>query len=141
VRAGNTWAEQAFIKASNPTKLDVFGVRLALSGDGNTLAVSATSEDSAAQGINGKQDDESANESGAVYFFTRSGPTWRQQAYVKGSNTEAFDEFGAALALTYDGKLLAVGAPKEDSAAKGLGGDQRDNSAQETGAMYIFSVN
>jgi hypothetical protein len=34
-----------------------------------------------------------------------------------------------------------VGAPKEDGAAKGLGGDQRDNSAQEAGAMYIFSVN
>ena len=141
VRSGNTWAEQAFFKASNPTMLDVFGLRLALSGDGNTLAVSATSEDSASQGINGKQDDESANESGAVYFYTRNGTTWAQQAYVKGSNTEAFDEFGASLALTFDGKLLAVGAPKEDSGAKGVDGDQRDNSVQEAGAMYIFSVN
>ena len=141
VRSGNTWTEQAFFKASNPTMLDVFGLRLALSGDGNTLAVSATSEDSASQGINGKQDDESANESGAVYFYTRNGTTWAQQAYVKGSNTEAFDEFGASLALTFDGKLLAVGAPKEDSGAKGVDGDQRDNSVQEAGAMYIFSVN
>jgi hypothetical protein len=139
-RNGNTWTEQAFFKASNPAMLDWFGVRVALSGDGNTLAVGATSEDGGSQGINGKQDDDSAGESGAVYFFTRSGTSWTQQAYVKGSNTEAFDEFGSSLALTYDGKLLAVGAPKEDSAAKGVNGDQRDNSAQETGAVYIFSV-
>lgn len=141
VRAGNAWTEQAFFKASNPEMLDWFGVRVALSGDGNTLAVSATSEDSVAQGINGRQNDNSANESGALYFFTRNGTTWSQQAYVKGANTEAFDEFGTSLALSYDGKLLAVGAPKEDSAAKGANGDQRDNSAQEAGAIYVFSVN
>jgi hypothetical protein len=141
VRAGDTWTEQAFFKSSNPTMLDWFGVRLALSGDGNTLAVSAPNEDGGSNGINGKQDDDSATDSGAVYFFTRTGTSWAQQAYVKGSNTEAFDEFGNSVALTWDGKLLAVGGPKEDSAARGPNGDQHDNSAQEAGAVYIFSVN
>jgi hypothetical protein len=60
---------------------------------------------------------------------------------VKGSNTEAFDEFGASVALTRDGKLLVVGAPKEDSAAKGVGGNQNDNSAEEAGAVYVFAHN
>jgi hypothetical protein len=140
VRAGNTWTEQAFFKASNPTMLDWFGVRVTLSGDGNTLAVSATSEDGGSQGLNGNQNDDSANESGAVYFFARAGTTWTQQAYVKGSNTEAYDEFGAAVALSWDGKLLAVGAPKEDGGGRGFNGDPRDNSAQEAGAVYVFAV-
>ena len=112
VRNGNMWTQQAYIKASNAGKEDWFGSRLAMSGDGNTIAVGAQLEDSAAKGINGKQDDESAQESGAVYIFTRTGTTWTQKYYLKGSNTEAFDEFGSSMSLSRDGKLIAVGASK-----------------------------
>jgi len=141
VRNGNTWTEQAFIKSSNPGLADWFAVRLALSGDGNTLAVSAPNEDSAAKGINGNQGDDSAQEAGAVYFFTRSGATWTQQAYVKGSNTEAFDEFGSAVALSRDGRIMVVSARTEDSAAKGVNVNQNDNSATDSGAAYVFVNN
>ena len=132
------WSEQAYIKASNTGPNDTFGARLALSGDGGTLAVGAQLEDSAGQGIDAIQDDDSAPESGAVYLFTRNGSTWIQSAYVKGSNTEAFDEFGSAIALNGDGSLMAIGARGEDSAADGLNGDQGDNSAFESGAIYVF---
>jgi len=37
-------------QSSNPGKEDWFGVRIAISGDGNTVAVSAPNEDSAAKG-------------------------------------------------------------------------------------------
>jgi hypothetical protein len=141
IRNGTQWAQQAFIKASNTGKEDWFGSRLQLSGDGNTLAVSAQLEDSAAQGINGKQDDDSAQEAGAVYFFTRSGTTWSQKAYVKASNNEAFDEFGSSVALTRDGKTMAVGSRGEDSNAKGMNGNQADNSMKEAGAVYVFTYN
>ncbi len=138
VRNGTTWTQQAFLKASNPGKEDWFGVRIAISGDGNTVAVGAPNEDSAATGINGKQDDESALEAGAVYFFTRTGTTWVQQAYVKSSNTGAGDEFGSSIALNRDGKTLLVGARGEDSAAKGVNGNQADNSIRDAGAAYLF---
>jgi hypothetical protein len=138
VRSGTTWTQQAFIKASNTGKEDWFGSRLALSGDGNTAAIAAQLEDSAAQGINGKQDDDSAQEAGAVYFFTRIGTTWAQQVYLKGSNTQAFDEFGSSVALSRDGRTMAVGAREEASAAKGINGNQQDNSMKEAGAVYIF---
>ena len=141
VRNGNNWTEQAFLKASNTGQDDWFGSRLAISGDGNSLAVGAQVEDSAAKGINGKQDDDSAEEAGALYLFTRSGNTWTQQAYVKGSNTEAYDEFGSAMALSGDGKTLVVSARGEDSAAKGVSGNQADNSADEAGAAYVFTNN
>jgi hypothetical protein len=141
VRQGTQWAQQAFIKASNTGKEDWFGSRLQISGDGNTLAIAAQLEDSAGQGINGKQDDDSAQEAGAVYFFTRSGTSWAQKAYVKSSNDEAFDEFGSSVALSRDGRTLAVGARGEDSGAKGIDGNQADNSMKEAGAVYVFTYN
>jgi hypothetical protein len=139
VRNRGAWSQQAYIKASNTSRNDWFGSRLTLSGDGNTLAVGAQLEDSAAQGINANQNDETAQEAGAVYLFTRDGTTWTQYAYVKGSNTEAYDEFGSSVALSRDGALMAVGARGEDSAAVRVDGEQSDNSAYESGAVYVFS--
>ena len=110
MRNGTAWTQQAFIKSSNPHKNDWFGVRIAISGDGNTVAVSAPQEDGASKGINGSQTTLGASEAGAVYFFTRSGTTWTQQAYVKSSNSDASDEFGSSIALSEDGRTMVVGA-------------------------------
>jgi hypothetical protein len=139
VRAGGTWTQQAYIKASNPGKEDWFGSRLTLSGDGNTLAVGAQLENGGSKGINGNQKDQSAEDSGTVYFFTRIGAGWNQTAYVKASDAQAYDEFGSAMALSRDGRLLAAGARSEGSGAKGVNGKPNDNSAQEAGAVYIFT--
>jgi predicted amidohydrolase YtcJ len=140
VRNGGTWSEQAFLKASNTGPNDWFGARVALSGDGNTAAIAATNEDSGAKGINGRQNDESAEESGAVYLFTRTGSTWQQRAYIKGSNTEAFDEFGSSVALDRTGTTLVASARGEDSAARGVNGNQANNAADEAGAVYAFTI-
>jgi photosystem II stability/assembly factor-like uncharacterized protein len=101
--------------------------------------VGAQVEDGGSKGINGSQKDESAEDSGAVYFFTRAGATWTQAAYVKASNADAYDEFGSAMALSKDGKLMAVGARSEGSAAKGVNANQNDNSAPGAGAVYLFT--
>ncbi len=143
VRGGAGWAQQAYLKASNSGAGDLFGLcAVALSADGNTLAVGAHGEDSAARGINGNQADESAPAAGAVYVFVRTGTTWSQQAYLKASNADAGDEFGfCTVALSEDGNTLAVGAPEERSGANGVNGDQSDNSSLTTGAVYVFTRN
>ena len=51
---------------------------------------------------------------GAVYIYTRDHNTWSPAAYVKASNTKEAAEFGISVALNSDGKILAVGAVKED---------------------------
>lgn len=136
-RTGTTWAQEAYIKASNTDDLDSFGISLGL--DGDTLAVGAFGEDSSALGIGGNQSDNAAQDSGAVYVFTRTGTTWSQQAYVKPVNTQAGDAFGAAVALA--GNMLVVGAEGEDGASTGVNGDPSNNAAPDSGAVHVFVRN
>ena len=58
------WAQQAYVKASNPMAGAEFGHVVTLSADGNTMAVSAYFEASATKGINGNQHDDSIPQAG-----------------------------------------------------------------------------
>ncbi len=125
--SGGTWAQQAYITASNAGYPDFFGSSVALSADGTTLAVGAWGESSATTGVNGDGTDNSAWQSGAAYVFTRdSGGTWIQQAYIKASNTASEDWFGWSVTLSADGATLAVGATGE-------------SSGRASGAAYVFT--
>jgi hypothetical protein len=138
VRDGAEWQQQAYVKASNTGERDDFGRAVALSADGNTMAVGATGEDSASTGIGGFQEGSETVDSGAVYVFARAGSTWTQNAYVKASNTGLGDHFGSAVALSGDGNTLAVGAPEEDSGSTGVAGSQQNDDALDSGAVYVF---
>ena len=136
--ASGVWSQQAYIKASNTGNRDEFGYSVAV--DGDTLAVSAPFEDNNATGVNGDQARNFAPDSGAVYAFTRDASgVWSQIAYIKASNTEGFDRFGWSVAL--NGDTLAIGALFENSTATGVNGDQADNSAVQSGAVYVFTRN
>lgn len=137
-RSGESWQQQAYLKAAYAHDDDHFGVSVALSADGNTLAVGAEAEDGASQGIDGDQIVKSADEAGAVYLFRRTDTSWEPSTYFKASNAEMWDHFGSSVALSADGTTLAVGASSEDSASSGVDGDQTDNSASSAGAAYVF---
>lgn len=138
-RTGATWSQQTMLKASNARPGNngfgtLFGASVAIAG--NTVAVGSTFESSASKGVNGDQDDASADRAGAVYVFTRAGTAWSQQAYVKASNARAGSQFGSSVALV--GDSLAVGSWLESSSAKLLNGDQADASMDEAGSAYLF---
>jgi len=130
-------SQQSYLKSSNTDAGDNFSFSVAISGD--TLVVGAPEEDSAAEGVDGDQTDNSKIYSGAAYVFVRSGSTWSQQAYLKASNTDTADYFGYSVAIS--GDTLVVGAPDEDSAATGVDGNESDNSAHSSGAAYVFVRN
>ena len=138
-RTGETWYQQAYLKASNAEAEDYFGSAMALHND--TLVIGSRFEDSAAVGINGDQTNNAATNSGAVYVFERdpqaAAGSWTQQAYLKASNTEAQDGFGASVA--FNGDILVVGATGESSATSGINGDQANNAAAAAGAVYVFT--
>jgi hypothetical protein len=134
VRAGTTWTQQAYLKASNTGVGDSFGSSVSLSGD--LLAASAIAEGSAATGVGGNQADNSAIGAGAVYVFVRTGTAWAQRTYLKASNTGMSDNFGLSVSLSLDS--LAISAPTESSGASGFNGNQADNSVPRSGAVYVF---
>lgn len=136
VRSGKDWTQQAYVKASNTGMSDAFGTSVDLSGDGNTLAISALGESSNASGIGGDQDDDSSEGAGAVYVFVRTGAMWSQRTYVKASHTNKTDSFGS-VSLSEDGTTLAVGAYRENYGTTGIS-NQSDIVAFDAGAVYVY---
>ncbi|MFT3929430.1 MAG: histidine kinase [Spongiibacteraceae bacterium] len=139
VNTGSGWTQQAYLKASNTYAGDNFGESVALSSDGNTLAVGAPFEDSSATTINGSQTTRTAGDAGSIYVFTRSGSSWSQQAYVKPTNTYAASYFGWSVALSDDGNTLAAGAPGESNSNSGVNPGANTHSASNAGAAYVFT--
>ena len=112
-RSGNTWSQQAKLTAADGAETDIFGVRVALSGD--TALISARRDDDEVRGI----------DSGSAYVFTRSGSTWSQQAKLTATDGSANDRFGRSVALS--GDTAVIGAIFQD--------DKGDNS----GSAYLFT--
>ncbi|EJE8516368.1 hypothetical protein M5252_004723 [Vibrio parahaemolyticus] len=141
--AEGAWSQQAYIKASNAGYTHHF-YKVALSGDGKTLAVGAAGESSSSTGVDGDQDSNASPRSGAVYVY-RKEAEWVQQAYIKASNTDSNDEFSGnvnvydqTVALSDDGNVLVVTTINESSNATHVGGDESNNSSAQSGAAYVF---
>jgi hypothetical protein len=133
-----TWAQAAYLKPDNSGADFRFGAALSIAD--STIAVGALTEPSSRTGINPEPGDTDAAEAGAVYVFdlTAEG-AWQQSAYLKASNSDVRDHFGAAVTLR--GNALAVGAPLEASAQPGIQPPQDDNTAPGAGAVYLFFRN
>ncbi len=120
-RNGSTWNQQAFLKASNAAESNGFGYCVS-SESGDRVVVGAPW---------------AVNNVGAAYVFVRNRSGWSQQTFVNASNSAWNDRFGYAVAVS--GDTAVVGAYQEDSNAMGVGGDQTNNSATDSGAAYVFT--
>jgi hypothetical protein len=138
--ASGEWSQQVWLKAINARKNDQYGTSITISRDGNTVAVGSMfgAGPGGSKGVNADPNDDSNSGSGSVYLYTRSGHAWVPAAYVKAPNARTSGEFGNSVALSADGKTLAVGSFRETSAAKGVNGNQADTSAADSGAAYVF---
>ena len=87
---------------------DIFGIRTALSSDGNTVAVS---------GVN---NDDSFDNAGHVRIYQWDGSSWglRGEA-IEGA--AAGDEFGLTVSLSSAGDIVAIGARKNDETGTDAG--------------------
>jgi hypothetical protein len=126
-RAG-VWTHHAHLSTGEESYTDV--ARVAISGD--IIVVGAPLDDSAATGVNGNDDDHSAIAAGAAYIFERGAGGWRKTAYLKASNTKAFDRFGSSVAVS--GNTVIVGADNEGAIP--ISTPPHLSSA---GAAYVFS--
>jgi hypothetical protein len=102
--------------------------------------VGSLTEPSARTGVNPEAGNTDAPEAGSVHIFDRDAEgNWTQSAYLKASNSDQRDHFGAVLELR--GNALAVAAPLEASAQPGIQPPQDDNTAPGAGAVYLFFRN
>lgn len=133
-RSAGAWSQQAYLKASNTESGDNFGSVVAISE--NKAVISAPLEDSNATGVNGDENNNTSFMSGAAYVFSHNAGIWSQEAYLKASNTDAFDKFGIDVAISNN--LIVVGAYSEGSDSTGINGDENNNDASGSGAAYVF---
>ena len=116
---GSEWVQQSYIKASNSKAGDQFGFSLAISNDGNTLAIGAPNE-----GI-----DETSTY-GSAYVFTRTNNLWSEQQIITPSTQGNGYRFGTSVSLNgNNANTLVVGAPQES-----FGGTEA-----WAGASYVFT--
>ncbi|WP_374029937.1 FG-GAP repeat protein [Bdellovibrio bacteriovorus] len=107
---------------------ETFARSVALSEDGTTLVVGASSDDTDALGKN------SLNNAGAVFVFIRSDDEWvlQQKLVPSGLNARmAGDNFGYSVAIS--GDTIVVGAYLHDYDANG------ENFVTNAGAVYVFT--
>lgn len=133
---GVDWTEQDTVWTDDPRQSCNIG-RADISADGNVIAAGGRKDHSNAIGIDGDRYNDLAEWSGAIDVYEFNGLEW-VTSYVKASNTGAFDYFSQSVALSADGNTLVVGAQHEDSSATGINGDQTDNSAEASGAVYVY---
>lgn len=111
VRAGTSWSQQAWLRASHGSFEDLFGEAVSISGD--AIVVGAP------------RDDPPTN-SGSVYLYFRQGASWIQQARLRASDGTSFDRLGASVAI--DGETAFAGAIEDDEAGF------------HAGSAYVFAA-
>lgn len=123
------WFPEAELRAPSPAINDFFGYSVAAAGD--VVAVGACSHGCPPGG--GRIPGQNA---GAVHVFRKGGGTWGHEATLTPQAPDPADAFGYAVALA--GDLLVVGAPLEDSSSRGIDEGQDDNTAEDSGAAFVF---
>ncbi|MCG8698880.1 MAG: FG-GAP repeat protein, partial [Bacteroidales bacterium] len=99
-KVNNNWVTIAKIRASDSSCYNYFGTSVDI--DGNTIVVGA-------EGTN------SANKGGTVYVFTKPANGWKnmtETAMLKPSDSEDYDKFGCAVAVS--GDAIVAGAYSND---------------------------
>ncbi|WP_115720112.1 hypothetical protein [Gallaecimonas mangrovi] len=133
------WGRSAYLKAANAEAGDYFGMSVALSSDGSSLAAGAIYEAGDSAGVNGS-DNNNASQAGAAYLFTAADSSWSQQAYLKASNPTAGVEFGYGIALSGDSTTLAVGAPfaYSSSSDSAISHGVTATDGVQSGMVYLY---
>jgi hypothetical protein len=133
-REGNIWQQTQVLKATVARASDSFGSALAAYAD--SAVIGACGDISSGRGVGAEPSSRDSIYSGAGYLFARQGTKWAPSLYIKASNTNTTDSFGFGAAISESAAVLT--AVWEASAAKGINGDETNNSAATSGAAYVF---
>lgn len=97
-RAEDAWHQRAKLVASDGDGTDLFGVAVALSGDGSTALLGARVDE-----------DPNGDAAGSAYVFEESADGWRQTAKLVSADGETHDIFGRSVALAGNATTALIG--------------------------------
>lgn len=129
-KTGNTWGLSATLTGSNLTRY--FGYTTAMSADGTVLVVGDYYAYNSTLRAN----------TGSVYIFTNTAGTWAQSFFTYG--TIASSNFSRALAISRDGKTVAVGCSQNSVGSVvsiytlSAGTWSKTSSVSTTDSVYYF---
>lgn len=106
------WQQQAKLMATDGGHTDIFGVRVALSG--NTALISARRDDVEGIGV----------DAGSAYIFERSQGKWKQAVKLISPDGKADDRFGRGVFLLNDTAIISA--------------MNHDANGNDAGAIYVF---
>jgi len=114
----STYTEVGKFTGSQSGSSDDFGNALAVSADGKTIVVGAVA------------DELTVGLSGLAYVFDREGNNFNQVGILSAlpSNTDTNDRFGYSVAISDDGKTIAVGADRDEAPGNG----------DASGVVYVY---
>ena len=107
-RSGGVWTKGPQLLDPNGETANYFGGSVALSADGLTAVIGAPGDHSSR---------------GAAWVFTFNGTAWQPAGELAGAGEEGQGRFGASVAISADGQVILVGAPR---------------SGGEHGAAWLF---
>lgn len=139
-RNGTNWMQTGSITPTTAGAEDWFGHSVSLSADGRRLVAGAHLEDTAGSGIQSGAGNNSLENSGAVFVFDSPGTSWSQTAFIKASNPDSRDAFGARVSVSADGRWMVVGASGESSNGAGSDRSPGNNSLTSSGAAYAYRI-
>ncbi|MFT7184965.1 MAG: hypothetical protein ACI84K_000337 [Pseudohongiellaceae bacterium] len=107
--SGNSWNLSATLTASNSDPGDAFGTSLAISP--TKIFIGASKEDSFGKSLNRNKGDNSLNDSGAVYGYSKNEPEdpWVEFVYIKADTSMENAQFGYA--INFESGNLIIGEP------------------------------
>lgn len=114
VRSVNVWTYQSKIVPNDIRVGDSFGDSVAISNDGDTIVIGASSK------LSG----------GAMYTFIRSGTTWTQREKIVSSNLTTGDKFGYSVGISPNGRKAIAGAYAATASSNIFNG----------GSAYVYSI-
>jgi hypothetical protein len=115
--SGGEWIRQQKLLAEDGDSADTFGVSAAISHNGTTALIGASTDGNP-----------NGNDAGAVYVFTETDGEWTQRQKLVAEDGDSEDFFGAGLSISNDGTIALIG---------GTGAD--NSSGKDTGAVYVFA--
>ena len=120
--ASGNWSQTAYLKAPLPTENEWFGSSVAITGDGNTIAVGAAG---------GSQ----------AYIYQYENGSWQNTAILSPTTaftgSESTEYFGGDIDISDDATTVVVSAYRD---RRDSTGEYMDAVGSQAGAVYVFEL-